>query len=65
MKLFDFLVDNDVKLSGISLADVRDARPDKIIALVRSMKQWYDRRETIAKNVGAGGPASMITWIQG
>ncbi|KAG8755383.1 polar growth protein [Serendipita sp. 396] len=65
MKLFDFLVDNDVKLSGISMADVKQGRSEKIIALVQSMKQWHERREAIAKSVGVGGVAGLRTWIHG
>lgn len=65
MKLFDFLVDNEVKLSGISMADVKEGRADKIIALVRSIKQWHERREAIAQSIGVGGRAGVMTWIQG
>ena len=65
MKLFDFLLDNDVKLSGISMADVREGRTEKVSALVRSMKQWYDRRDAIVKAVGIGGQAGVMTWMQG
>jgi hypothetical protein len=65
MRLFEFLVDNDVKLSGISMADVKEGRADKIAALVRSIKQWHERREAIAQSIGVGGRAGVMTWIQG
>jgi len=65
MKLFDFLLDNDVKLSGISMADIKEGRTDRIIALLKSMKQWKDQRDAIAKSVGVGGQAGILTWIHG
>jgi hypothetical protein len=49
MKLFDFLLDNDVKLSGISMADIKEGRSEKIITLLRSMKQWKEQQDAIAK----------------
>jgi hypothetical protein len=64
MKLFDFLLDNDVKLSGISMADVREGRSEKVSALVRSMKQWHDRRDAIVKAAGVG-QGGVMTWMQG
>lgn len=63
MTLFDFLVDNDVKLSGVSIADVKEGRAEKIIGLVKAMKLWQERRDSIAKAVGVGGQASMATWV--
>ncbi|PVG03581.1 hypothetical protein CPB86DRAFT_804075 [Serendipita vermifera] len=64
IKLFDFLLDNDVKLSGITMADIKEGRSDKIITLVRSMKQWQEKRNAVAKSVGVGGQANVMTWIQ-
>lgn len=63
MKLFDFLLDNEVKLSGISMADVKEGRSEKTIALIRSMKQWKEQRDAVAKSVGVGGQAGVLTWI--
>jgi hypothetical protein len=65
MKLFDFLLDNDVKLSGISMADIRDGRTEKIIALLKSMKQWKEQRDTINRSVGVGGQAGALTRTHG
>ena len=65
MKLFDFLLDNDVKLSGISMADVREGRSEKVSALIRSMKQWYDRRDAIVKAAGVSGQGGVMAWMQG
>lgn len=65
MKLFDFLLDNDVKLSGISMADIKEGRSEKIIALIKSMKTWKEQRDAIAKSVAVGGQAGILTWIHG
>jgi len=54
MKLFDFLLDNDVKLSGISMADIRDGRSEKVSTLVRSMKEWHDRKNALVNAAGVG-----------
>ncbi|EJD52366.1 hypothetical protein AURDEDRAFT_55328, partial [Auricularia subglabra TFB-10046 SS5] len=53
-KLFDFLLDNDVKTGSVSINDVRQGRRDKIVQLVRSLKGWEDKRLAIAKSVGVG-----------
>ena len=43
-RLFDFLLDNDVKTGSVSINDVRQGRRDKIVQLIRSLKGWEDKR---------------------
>jgi hypothetical protein len=47
-RLFDFLLDNDVKLGTVSINDVKQARRDKIVQIIRALKQWEDKRRGIA-----------------
>ncbi|KZV86236.1 hypothetical protein EXIGLDRAFT_725062 [Exidia glandulosa HHB12029] len=61
-KLFDFLLDNDVKTGSVSINDVRQGRRDKIVQLVRSLKGWEDKRLAIAKSVGVGAVA-VGQWV--
>lgn len=44
-KLFDFLLDNDVKMGNVSINDVRTGKRDKIIQLLKALKTWEERRE--------------------
>ncbi|KAF8632449.1 hypothetical protein AX15_001885 [Amanita polypyramis BW_CC] len=42
--LFDFLVNNEVKMGSVSINDVRLQRPDKVAQIVKALKSWEDRR---------------------
>lgn len=53
-KLFDLLLDNDVKTGSVSINDVRQGRRDKIVQIVRSLKVWEDKRLAIVRSVGVG-----------
>ncbi|KAG9101848.1 polar growth protein [Ceratobasidium sp. 370] len=43
-KLFDFLLDNDVRMGAVSINDVRNGNGEKIAQLVRSLKSWDEKR---------------------
>ncbi|RDB20024.1 hypothetical protein Hypma_013044 [Hypsizygus marmoreus] len=67
--LFDFLLDNDVKMGSVSINDVRQGKRDKILQLLRALKAWEDKRRAIAQSIGgassvqAGGfmaPVGMV-----
>lgn len=53
-RLFDYLLDNDVKMGSVSINDIRQGKREKIIQLLRALKTWEDRRRTIALSVGRG-----------
>jgi hypothetical protein len=53
-KLFDFLLDNDVKMGVVSINDVRHGKRDKILQLLRALRIWEDKRRIIAQSVGKG-----------
>ncbi|KAF9458484.1 hypothetical protein BDZ94DRAFT_1226253 [Collybia nuda] len=51
-RLFDFLLDNDVKMGSVSINDVRQGKRDKILQLIRALKAWEDKRRAIAQSIG-------------
>lgn len=54
-KLFDFLLDNDVKMGSVSINDVRQGKRDKIVQLLKALKAWEDKRRAIVQSIGASG----------
>jgi hypothetical protein len=50
--LFDFLLDNDVKVGSVSIQDIRQGRRDKIIQILRALRQWEDKRRSVASSLG-------------
>lgn len=58
-RLFDFLLDNDVKMGSVSINDVRQGKRDKIIQLLKALKLWEEKRKalatTIAKSISPQG----------
>lgn len=57
-RLFDFLLDNDVKMGSVSINDIRQGKRDKIVQLLRALKAWEDRRRAIAQSLGKGSVAA-------
>ncbi|KAJ7109899.1 hypothetical protein C8R44DRAFT_678459 [Mycena epipterygia] len=53
-RLFDFLLDNEVRMGSVSINDIRQAKRDKIIQLLRGLKGWEDKRKAIATSIGKG-----------
>ncbi|KAJ7610817.1 hypothetical protein FB45DRAFT_941703 [Roridomyces roridus] len=53
-RLFDFLLDNEVRMGSVSINDIRQAKRDKIIQLLRGLKGWEDKRKAIAMSIGKG-----------
>ncbi|TBU45202.1 hypothetical protein BD309DRAFT_989737 [Dichomitus squalens] len=51
-RLFDYLLDNDVKMGSVSINDIRQGKREKIIQLLRALKAWEDRRKAIAQSIG-------------
>jgi len=50
--LFDFLLDNDVKMGTVSINDVRQGRRDKIIQLLKALRAWDDKRKMVLQSIG-------------
>ncbi|KAJ7816915.1 hypothetical protein B0H14DRAFT_2374257, partial [Mycena olivaceomarginata] len=60
-RLFDFLLDNEVRMGSVSINEVRQAKRDKIIQLLRGLKGWEDKRKAIATSIGKG--SAQGGWI--
>ena len=43
LSLFDFLLDNDVKMGVINIDDVRQGKRDKIVQLLKALRAWEKR----------------------
>lgn len=50
--LFDFLLDNDVKMGAVSINDVRQGRRDKIIQLLKGLRAWDEKRKLVLQSIG-------------
>ncbi|KAG6868912.1 hypothetical protein C0993_007686 [Termitomyces sp. T159_Od127] len=57
-QLFDFLLDNDVKMGSVSINDVRQGKRDKIMQLLKALKAWEDKRRTLATSIGSASPVA-------
>ncbi|KAJ7269414.1 hypothetical protein B0H12DRAFT_1095698 [Mycena haematopus] len=53
-RLFDFLLDNEVRMGSVSINDIRQGKRDKIIQMLRGLKGWEDKRKAIATSIGKG-----------
>ena len=53
-RLFDFLLDNDVKMGSVSINDIRQGKRDKILQLLRALKAWEDKRKALASSLSKG-----------
>jgi hypothetical protein len=47
-RLFDFLLDNDVKMGAVSINDIRGGNRDKIAQLLNSLRTWEEKRKAMA-----------------
>jgi hypothetical protein len=60
-RLFDFLLDNDVKMGSVSINDVRLGKRDKIVQLLKALKAWEDKRRALAFTMAkATSPTSFM-----
>ncbi|KZT06474.1 uncharacterized protein LAESUDRAFT_736886 [Laetiporus sulphureus 93-53] len=50
-RLFDFLLDNDVKINSVSMNDIRQGKKEKIEQLLRAMKAWEDKRKAVVHSL--------------
>lgn len=67
-KLFDFLLDNDVKMGSVSINDVRQGKRDKVLQLLRALKTWEEKRRAVAQPLGransghTNAPLGTLQW---
>jgi hypothetical protein len=57
-KLFDFLLDNDVKMGSVSINDIRQGKREKVVQLLRALKSWEDKRRALAQSIGKSSSQS-------
>jgi hypothetical protein len=59
--LFDFFVDNDVRIGNVTINDVKNGDRDQLVALVKALKAWEDRRHSLEnslqRSTAAVGPS--------
>jgi len=48
VRLFDFLLDNDVKMGSVSINDVRQGKRDKVVQLLKALKSWEEKRKFLS-----------------
>jgi len=41
--LFDFLLDNDIRMGSVSINDVRQGNHEKLVQLVKSLRSWEEK----------------------
>ena len=63
-KLFDFLLDNDVKMGSVSINDIRQGKREKIAQVLGALRAWEDKRKTIALSLSMS-PAGSQTFMAG
>lgn len=61
-KLFDFMLDNDIRIGNVSINDVRLGNKDKIAQLVKSIRSWQDKREGLVKGMSKQ-PSTAGPWL--
>lgn len=54
-KLFDFFLDNDIKMGSVSINDVRNGKKEKILQLIKALRTWEEKRKALAKSIGRSG----------
>ena len=54
--LFDFLLNNDVRLGTVSINDIRQGKVDKTVQLLKALKSWEEKKMAISQSLrnGAG-----------
>jgi hypothetical protein len=61
--LFDFWLDNDVKMGMISINDVRQGKRDKIVQLLKVLRAW-EKRHAVLRSTGkiSMRTGSFVAW---
>lgn len=48
VRLFDFFLDNEVKMGSVSINDVRQGKREKIVQLLKALKSWEEKRKMLS-----------------
>ncbi|GJE87501.1 hypothetical protein PsYK624_035840 [Phanerochaete sordida] len=64
-RLFDFLLDNDVKMGTVSINDIRQGKREKVVQLLYALRAWEDKRNNIALALSQDAVAPGATFMAG
>ena len=45
--LFDFLLENDVKMGAVSINDIRQGKKSKLLQVMTALRVWEEKRQTV------------------
>ena len=45
--LFDFLLENDVKMGAVSINDIRQGKKSKVMQVMAALRVWEEKRQTV------------------
>lgn len=51
VRLFDFLLDNEVKMGSVNINDIRFGKRDKILQLLKGLKSWEEKRKMLSTGI--------------
>ncbi|KAI0313112.1 hypothetical protein OF83DRAFT_1249533 [Amylostereum chailletii] len=54
-RLFDFLLDNDVRMGAVSINDIKLGKRDKTVQLLKALRTWEEKRRAITQSIGKSG----------
>jgi len=61
-KLFDFLLDNEVKMGSVSINDIRQGKRDKVLQLLRALKTWEEKKRAVVNSSHTNAPLGTLQW---
>ena len=64
-RLFDYLLDNDVKMGTVSINDIRQGKREKVVQLLHALRAWEDKRNNIALALSQDAVAPGATFMAG
>jgi hypothetical protein len=62
-KLFDFLLDNDVKMGSVSINDIRQGRREKQVQLLKALRAWEDKKKAMVQTFSKSSPSLNVSGI--
>jgi hypothetical protein len=57
-RLFDYLLDNDVKMGSVSINDIRQGKREKLVQMLKALRAWEEKRRAIAQSLSSSGSPS-------
>ncbi len=59
--LFDFLLDNDVRMGSVSINDVRQGNHEKLVQLVKALRSWEEKTQELESTINKGMTGPMYS----